>query len=67
MYNLVMSDYTLKLGEIDKSLEYLIKVENSDLVYVEEKYILYLKIYFTAEYSESFYSTINNFRAFAKM
>lgn len=66
MYNLVMADYSLKLCDIDKALEYLIKVENSDLVYIEEKYILYLKIYFVAEYSESFYSSINNFRAFLK-
>lgn len=65
-YNTVMSEFYLKKGDTDKALDHLAKVKRNDPLYKEEVYFLLLKIFYSADMTESFYSEIDSFKNFLK-
>jgi hypothetical protein len=65
-YNTVMSEYYLRKGDTDKALEHLSTVQRTDSLYKEEVYFLLLKIFYSADMTESFYSEIDSFKNFLK-
>lgn len=65
-YNTALSEYYLKIGESEKALEHLSKVQRADSLYKEEVYLLLLKSFYSADMTESFYSEIDSFKNFLK-
>lgn len=65
-YYMSLAEYFLKLKQYDKALESLSHVKRLDRLYKQQVYAISLKIYYSSNQTESFYSELASFRSFLR-
>jgi hypothetical protein len=61
-----MSEYYLKLQKYDEAIEALSHVQRLDRLYKQEVYALSLKIFYSSDQTEAFYSELASYRSFLR-
>lgn len=65
-YYMSIAEYYLKLKQFDKALESLSKVQRLDRLYKQQVYAISLKIFYSSDQTEAFYSELASFRSFLR-